>query len=485
MPAVFLPAGYGKGKIIGMIRKKIRKKAFCAFFSVLCLLSLHTERVKAVDYWPEEPAVASPSAIVIEASTGAILYEKNSREVHYPASITKIMTSLIALENSSLDETVIFSADAVFKNEGGTSHIARDLEEEMTMEQCLYAVMLESANECAYAVAEHIAGEGNVEGFCDRMNQRAAELGCANTHFVNPNGLHDDNHYTTCYDMALIAKEAYQNETFRIITGTKSYVIPPTNKHEEETLLNNHNKMLHPYMSAKYVYEYCTGGKTGYTSNANATLVEYAEKDGMTLISVVMNTDNESQWVDSTNLFNYCFDNFQLFNISENETAYSDVDRANRGSLNGNSPFVEMDPAANIVLPKTAAFTEAQSVIEYNDEVSETVGTISYTYAGRTVGSADIIATGAEIETFDFDNQKESETEESKKEEEKKPAGRVNPLMIVLIMVGALILTGLLFLLKYIYDNMYIFRHNRMVRKNRKQKFREVKKRRTRRRRRR
>ena len=172
--------------------------------------------------------------------------------------------------------------------------------------------------ECAYAVAEHVGG--TIENFVNMMNTKAAELGCQNTHFNNPHGLHDDNHYTCAYDMALIAKAAWQNETFRIITGTPRYTIPPTNKHVEQTDLQNHNEMLYPFRTNKYVYDYCVGGKTGYTQMANSTLVTYAQKDGMTLICVVMDVKSPGQWNDTRALFDYCFDNFQLLNVADNET---------------------------------------------------------------------------------------------------------------------------------------------------------------------
>lgn len=216
---------------------------------------------------------------------------------------------------------VTFSDDAINNTEG--SGIARDYGEQMTLEQCLYGVMLESANECAYAVAEHVGG--TVENFVDMMNAKAKELGCTNTHFANPHGLQDENHYTTAHDMALIAQAAYQNETFRIIIGTKMYTIPPTNKHAEETVLRNHHDMLCTYHNAnrKYLYPYCVGGKTGYTATANSTLVTYAEKDGMTLICVVMNTQSPNQFIDTVNLFDYAFDNFQVLNVAENDTDYS------------------------------------------------------------------------------------------------------------------------------------------------------------------
>ena len=214
-----------------MRRANVWKKAACVALSLLYFLQIKPQVVQAADYWPEGPEVQSPSVILMEMSTGTVLYEKNSDERNYPASITKIMTTLLALENSDLNEVVTFSDDAINNTEG--SGIYRDYGEQMTMEQCLYAVMLNSANECAYAVAEHVGG--TVEHFVDMMNEKAAELGCTNTHFANPHGLFDENHYTTAHDMALIAKAAYQNETFRIITGTARYTIPPTNKHDEPT----------------------------------------------------------------------------------------------------------------------------------------------------------------------------------------------------------------------------------------------------------
>ena len=172
-----------------MRRANVWKKAACVALSLLYFLQIKPQVVQAADYWPEGPEVQSPSVILMEMSTGTVLYEKNSDERNYPASITKIMTTLLALENSDLNEVVTFSDDAINNTEG--SGIYRDYGEQMTMEQCLYAVMLNSANECAYAVAEHVGG--TVEHFVDMMNEKAAELGCTNTHFANPHGLFDEN----------------------------------------------------------------------------------------------------------------------------------------------------------------------------------------------------------------------------------------------------------------------------------------------------
>ena len=459
-----------------MMLKNRWKKAACLILTIISAVCLGKVDVKAADYWPDAPETLSPGVILMEESTGTILYEKNSDEAHYPASITKIMTTLLALENGNLSDMVTFSDDAINNTEG--SGIARDYGEQMTLEQCLYGVMLESANECAYAVAEHVGG--TVENFVDMMNAKAKELGCTNTHFANPHGLQDENHYTTAHDMALIAQAAYQNETFRIIIGTKMYTIPPTNKHAEETVLRNHHDMLCTYHNANrmYLYPYCVGGKTGYTATANSTLVTYAEKDGMTLICVVMDTQSPNQFIDTVNLFDYAFDNFQVLNVAENDTDYSAETTVDNGNLNNIAPFVELDKDAVIVLPKTAEFSDTSSSVEYNDSDPEIAGSITYTYAGRNVGKADIKTTGVVVEGYAFDN-------ESTEEEEQEAVStvQVRPIVVVLLIVAVILLGVLLFFLKRFYDNYYIIKHNRAVRRDRKDQRRRIRKKRRRRRR--
>lgn len=452
--------------------KKLKRTA-CLFLSVACMMQ-GSAKVLASEYWPEGPDTGSPSVMLMELSTGTVLYEKNSTEEHYPASITKILTTLVALENASLDEVVTFSDRAI--NETMGSGIARDYGEQMTVEQCLYAVMLESANECAFAVAEHVGG--TMEKFVDMMNEKAKELGCKNTHFSNPHGLQDENHYTSAHDMALIAQAAYENETFRIITGTKIYTIPPTNKHpNEDTVLRNHHDMLVPYHHTQYVYENCVGGKTGYTDAANTTLVTYGEKDGMTLVCVVMNTQSPNQYLDTRSLLDYGFDNFQLVNIGDNETKYQDAETVETGALSNSKAFVDIDEKASILLPKTAEFADASSEIIQNEETNDVVGTISYTYAGHEVGSADIVKTGVTIEEFAFDNRQQDEEEmETEAETEAVSTVNIKPQSIVWTVVILILAAVLLYVAKRFYDNYYIIRHNMQIRRNEKTQFRSARK---------
>ena len=434
---------------------------------LLALLFLFTDKIdaKADMYWPEGPSINTPSAIVIEINSGAVLYEKNSDEQNYPASITKILTTLLAIEHCSMDEMVTFSDDAIRYNQGDTSHIARDYGEVMTMEQCLYAVMLESANECAYAVAEHVGQKlgGDYRTFIDLMNERAQALGCTNTHFNNANGLPDENHWTSAHDMALISAEAYKNEAFREIIGTRSYRIPPTNKHDEITPLNNHHAMISNHKTRKYLYEYCTGGKTGYTNAAGSTLVTFAEKDDLALVCVVMRTDGVSQYTETTSLFEHCFKNFHAVSIGEND------DEAKYPS------FVKLDEKACVVLPITADISDVEMSI-VNDEVpAGVIAQLNYTYDGHIAGRVDVVLSDAKVEDSYFE-EKEDTSDKNVIEIQKKH---------ILIALGILVLlVVLVFVGKRLYDNFYVILHDLKARRKRKDRFRPVSKRRRRRRRR-
>ena len=260
--------------------------------------------------WPAGPAVWAESAVVMDLDSGVFLYSKNMDAVKYPASITKIMTTLLAIENSSPNERVTFSKNAIYGIERNSSHIGIRVGEILSMEECWYGMMLESANEVCLAVAEHIGG--SVDGFVELMNQKAAELGCTNTHFTNPNGLPDENHYTTARDMALIAQAAYANKTFRQICQTQYYCIPTTNVCGEKRWLSNHHKML---PEGIYAYEGCTGGKTGFTQAALNTLVTYAERDGRRLVCVSLRTNGAQIYTDTASLLDYGFQNFQNITV--------------------------------------------------------------------------------------------------------------------------------------------------------------------------
>ena len=433
----------------------------------------------AILFSASAPAVFSPpgtsaeAMIVLHAGSGAVLAEKNADTPMLIASTTKLMTALTALDLASPERSVTVQSEWTTV-EGSSMYLRAG--ESYTLRELLEGLLLASGNDAALAIAGSLGGDA----FIEQMNRKAEELGLTGSHFANPHGLQDENHYTTAHDMALIAQAAYQNETFRIIIGTKMYTIPPTNKHAEETVLRNHHDMLCTYHNAnrKYLYPYCVGGKTGYTATANSTLVTYAEKDGMTLICVVMNTQSPNQFIDTVNLFDYAFDNFQVLNVAENDTNYSAETTVDNGNLNNIEPFVELDKDAVIVLPKTAEFSDTSSSVEYNDSDPEIAGSITYTYAGRNVGKADIKTTGVVVEGYAFDN-------ESTEEEEQEVVStvQVRPIVVVLLIVAVILLGVLLFFLKRFYDNYYIIKHNRAVRRDRKDQKRRIRKKRRRRRR--
>ncbi len=357
---------------------------------------------RADGYWPNNVNVESGAAIVVEMETGTVLYGKNVNKAFYPASITKIMTALLALENCDLDETVEFSETAVYENEGDTSHIAREVGEQMTLEACLYGMMLESANECAWAIGEHVGG-GSMDEFVRMMNARAKELGCTNTHFVNPNGLPDNDHYVTAHDMALIARAAYQIPKFQEICGTRAYTIPADNKKEAYNCNNTHG-MISNHRGSSYLYEYALGGKTGYTDEAGNTLVTFARKDGMTLLCVVLNSSNPAHYEDTERLFEYCFYNFSKIKVADNVSITELNETKATGMLSDKIDLIRIDPADTIILPKTANFSDAQPTVVPASKKDGTVAKIQYKYAGRKVGSADLVYEKAEKSSYPFHN---------------------------------------------------------------------------------
>lgn len=346
--------------------------------------------------------LSSDSAIVMDVQSGTILYEKNMDKKQYPASITKVMTALLAIENSSLSETVTYSKTAVLNLESGASNINLKVGEKLTMEESLYAILLMSANEACNGVAEHIAG--SIDNYVKMMNQRAKELGCTGTHFANANGLWMKNHYTTAHDMALIAREAYKNPTFAKITGTKRYNIPKTNKAKDGHALYNHHGMLLANPSyPQYEYEYCVGGKTGYTSKCRYTLVTYAKKNGMTLVSVIMRAESPwtepNEYSDTTKLLNYCFEQYNRYNIQDDAakvvnsqylfTKFSPFYNSATSSLS-------IDEDAGVMLPKGVSLDKTKKKVEFYDspqidkEGKKIIGKITYTYKDSEVGGSNI-----------------------------------------------------------------------------------------------
>ncbi|SHN20229.1 D-alanyl-D-alanine carboxypeptidase family protein [Gracilibacillus kekensis] len=243
--------------------------------------------------------VSAENAILMDQSTGRVLFEKEANTPTLIASITKIMTAIIAIESGKLEEKVKISDKATI-TEGSSIYLKQD--DVITLEELVYGLMLRSGNDAAVAISEHVGG--SEEGFTYLMNEKAKWIGMNNSHFDNPHGLDSENHYSSAYDMAILTKYAMENPVFREISSTSSY----SAKSRDYPWINK-NKLL------THLYKYSNGGKTGYTRAAGRTLVSTAEKNGQTLIAVTLNASND--WQDHIQLFEWGFKEFPLYKLQE------------------------------------------------------------------------------------------------------------------------------------------------------------------------
>ena len=265
--------------------------------------------------WPQAQDITSTAAVVVEESTSTILYAKNMDQPLYPSSAVKIMTCLVALENSSLDEQVTMTETGVAEVTDGSANISSQLGEVFTMEQCLYAIMVGSANDIALQVAEHVSG--SVEAFVQKMNEKAKEVGCKDTVFTNPTGLPDENQHTTAHDLARITRAAMQNDTLRTISSSVSYTIPATNLSGGDRVLTSNFTMIKPGDPA--YYQGCLGGKEGFTQASGSVLATAANRNGMTLICVVLNGASGQTDDEAIALLDYGFNNFKKVSLGNND----------------------------------------------------------------------------------------------------------------------------------------------------------------------
>ena len=355
--------------------------------------------------WPAGPEIGAQSAILLEVNTGAVLYAKNIDEQLYPASITKILTALIAFEECDMDEMVTFSFDAIHSiNWREDANMGINVGDSITMEQCLYGLLVGSANEAAYAIAEHICGEGNVDKFSDMMNAKAKELGCTNSNFITPNGIHDENHYTSAHDMALIAQAFFSNELLSKMSCTTSYHVPQTSTQpREDMIVWAKSKLL---SGKEYAYDGLIGTKTGYTDDARQTLISCAQKNGLKLVCVILKEESPNQFTDTIELFEYGFKNFTAFSVAENDSTYS-IDTSNFFSTDtdffgSSKSILEVDPDDYIVLPANVDFSEAKAHLTYDNLDEGEIARINYTFNDISVGYASIIPVKDTVTSFDF-----------------------------------------------------------------------------------
>ena len=349
--------------------------------------------------WPSDTGIESEAGIVMDADSGAGLFGQNIHVQKAPASITKILTALVVIENSSLDDTITFSHDAVYNVEDGSGN-KNSIEEgdTLSVRDCLYLLLMRSSNQAANALAEHVGGSR--DGFVKMMNEKTAELGCENSHFANPSGLNDDTQLTSVYDMALIASAAYKNDTLLTISKDKSYRLPATkNNPDGVTIQPEHKLLITTDTESPNYYPYAVAGKTGYTSIAGQTLVTYAIKDDRRQIAVTMKSTQATHYQDTIALMDFGFLRFKNVNISENETAYTSGDQPVQIGDNSYQPSdLSMDTLAVITLPKDASFADAEKTVVTDlpeDAPQGAVALLSYKYNDRKIGQVYLISASA------------------------------------------------------------------------------------------
>ena len=371
------------------------KKLLSLFLLLLILASLPAAPAYAAGWPAPDCTVQSEGAILIDADSGVMLYGKNQDTAYYPASITKLLTAVIVLEKcKDLDDKVTFSYQAVNENlEDNSTVIGAVAGDKLSVRDCLYCLLLHSANDCANALAEYIAGSN--DAFAELMNQKAAEIGCTNSHFANPSGLNNPQHYTTCSDMAKILRYAIQNETFRQIDAVQAYTHAPISKYPDPAASENTVYAHHRMMRKSYpeYYEGVFAGKTGYTILAGNTLATACKRDGMTLICVILNGHN-SQYSDSKNLFDYGYSGFSSLQINANDTKYSSL--GSNMKIDG-IPVVDtlsmtISDSSHATLPKNVPLSDASSRLTYDlsdaEKADGSIARVDYTYENRAIGSA-------------------------------------------------------------------------------------------------
>lgn len=407
------------------MKHRIKTLLCCLLISQMFLMTVY-----AKPDWPADMGVLAEAGIVIDADSGTVIFGQKIHEPYPPASITKILTALLVLENNGLDETVTFSRDAVYNvEEGSGNKLNVDEGDQLSVEDCLYSMILHSCNQAANALAEHVAGSR--EKFVEMMNQKIAELGCTESHFDNPSGLNGDTQYVTAYDMAIIARAAYNSEKLVEISSALSHNIPPTkNNPEGLTIYNEHRLVKTNDTASEFYYPPAVAGKTGYLIKAGNTLVTYAEKDGRRMISVVLKGKPKQYFVDGKNLLEFGFARFENLSVEEHEKSYTEGETpVEIGGKSYEPGDLSLEPGAVITVPKGAAFTDADKSIITElpaNAPKGAVGLIEYKYNDRKIGGAYLISKteAAVLETLPGEEMSQAESSNGEEDGSKEQEGQ-------------------------------------------------------------
>lgn len=369
------------------MKLKYLKKLIALFF-ILILIFFNTFCVFATT---DEPILVSKAAFLIDYKTGKILYQKNESERMEPASTTKIVTAILTLENCNLDEVVTVSYDAVISIPDGYSSASLQIGEQLTVEQLLQLLLVHSANDAANCLAEYVGG--SIESFVSMMNTKVDELGLSNTHFTNAFGMHDEEHYTTAKDLAMIMKYCMKNEDFRRLTGSASCAIPATNKSNVRRYTST-NELIVPNNSN--YYPYLTAGKTGYTSQAGDCLVSCAFKDDLELICVVLGgktiNDVSTRFSETKTLYDYAYSNYSIKNILTQNALVTQIEISN-GTKETKNLELLADDSISALLENTVSVDDLSFEITLNDDIKAPIE------QGESLGSVSYVVDGVEYKT--------------------------------------------------------------------------------------
>ena len=376
------------------MKNKIIKAIFLAIFIISyifqnCVLAQNiVSNASTIEEKDVFENITAPNLILAQTNTGKILYERNADEKIYPASLTKLMTAILVVENCELDEIVTVSENAVLSVPLGYVNANLQVGEELTVEDLLYVMLIPSANDAANALAEHVGG--NIESFSAMMNSRAKELGCIGSNFTNPSGLHEEEHYTTTRDLFLISQKAVEYDLIEKVIGKTTYTLPSTNKYtKEERIFTTTNYMIRENLN-KYYCDYCIGGKTGYTGEAKNCVVEFAKKDGVELTVIVMGESAKvkgQKFLDAMEMFEYVFENYENNQIAKQNEKH-EIIRVNNATKDTRDLEVVYKDDINILKTKED-ITQIDKSVEYTNlkapiQKGDMVGKITYKYDGIT-----------------------------------------------------------------------------------------------------
>lgn len=379
------------------------KKIICFLIIIFNILSINKFCNAA------EINISAPVCVLMEYSTGKILFEKNLNKMMYPASTTKLMTAILVLEKCQLTDVATVSNSAVDSVPASYSTAYLQKGEKLTIEQLLHVLLIPSANDAANVLAEHVGG--SIANFANMMNSKAKEIGCENTNFKNPSGIHDENHYSTAYDLSLIAKHAMQFQTIKDIVQKTVYNLPKTDKYNSDNrIFYNTNLLLSHHSPDDYYYPYATGLKTGYTNPAKDCIIATAKKDDLELIAVILGAEDTNgslvpKFLDCKKLFEYGFSNYSYKNIKKANSVVTKVsvlgateDTKNLNILvkNDINVFLENNFDINNLEPKLELDTPLVAPIKGGS----TIGKITYDIDGIIYTSELIAETDVNIVNF-------------------------------------------------------------------------------------